>query len=268
MGIRRTLKKIDWFLIDQLGINLRKMFHAFVRIPSFFVGYYRFSSQYSGIIHWAPCLHDKDEQAGSVNNEYFWQDLLVAQKIYDKKPDSHVDIGSRVDGFISNVACFREIDVIDIRPIRTVIPNVNFIQADLTALDDVVNSSYDSVSCLHALEHFGLGRYGDPIDCDGFLLGLRNIAGLIYEGGELYLSVPIGIERVEFNANWVFDPRTIVTSAKLARLELTELTVISQDGNVYVSSFDESALGGLAVKNYNLGVFTFVKLGDFYLSDK
>ena len=29
----------------------------------------------------------------------------------------------------------------------------------------------DSLSCLHTVEHIGLGRYGDPVNCDGHLVG-------------------------------------------------------------------------------------------------
>ena len=34
----------------------------------------------------------------------------------------------------------------------------------------------DSISCLHALEHFGLGRYNDPLDPNGHLKGFNNIS--------------------------------------------------------------------------------------------
>jgi SAM-dependent methyltransferase len=62
----------------------------------------------------------------------------------------------------------------------------------------------DSLSCLHALEHFGLGRYGDPVDFDGFLKALSKINNILKTGGKFYLSVPIGPQRIEFNAHRVF----------------------------------------------------------------
>lgn len=52
----------------------------------------------------APCLHDRYEEAGTTESEYFWQDLLVARMIHDAEPQKHVDIGSRVDGFVAHVA--------------------------------------------------------------------------------------------------------------------------------------------------------------------
>ena len=38
------------------------------------------------------------------------------------------------------------------------------------------------VSCLHTLEHIGLGRYGDPIDPDGRIKGLSSFASLVKPG--------------------------------------------------------------------------------------
>jgi hypothetical protein len=68
----------------------------------------------------------------------------------------------------------------------------------------------DSVSCLHALEHFGLGRYGDKIDIYSLEKGLSNLVKLLAKDGLLYLSVPIGKERIEFNAHRVMDISTIL----------------------------------------------------------
>lgn len=82
----------------------------------------------------------------------------------------------------------------DVRPITTHIPGVVFKQADLMSCDSVPNfNGYcDSLSCLHAIEHFGLGGYGDPIDPNGHERGTANMAALLKPGGIFYLSAPIG----------------------------------------------------------------------------
>lgn len=120
----------------------------------------------------------------------------------------------------------------------------------------------DSLSCLHALEHFGLGRYGDPIDPKGYECGLVNMAGLLRQGGVFYLSVPIGIDRVEFNAHRVFDPRVIIDLAVKNSLHLSALTVILQGGRVEELMLDEPQLSDLASQRYALGIFTFVKCAE------
>ena len=151
------------------------------------------------------CVHDWNVASGVARGHYFHQDLLVARRIFQTQPVRHVDIGSRVDGFVAHVAAFRPVDVLDIRPQENHIPNIRFIQADLMAdLPPELVACCDSLSCLHAIEHFGLGRYGDPICYDGHLVGLANLRRLLQPGGRLFLSAPIGPQRIEFNAHRVF----------------------------------------------------------------
>lgn len=152
-----------------------------------------------------PCLGDRFTESGSAKGHYFHQDLLVARRIYINNPAIHVDIGSRVDGFVAHVASFRSIEVIDIRPLLSRIPNVTFIQSNIILpLQENLIEYSDSLSCLHAMEHFGLGRYGDPVNYDGYLFGLNNLHRILKPGGKLYFSVPIGPQRIEFNAHRVF----------------------------------------------------------------
>jgi SAM-dependent methyltransferase len=129
----------------------------------------------------------------------------VARRIYFNKPILHVDVGSRVAGFVSHVASFRPIEVLDIRRITSKVADIKFTQCDL--MNDIPNELVDycdSLSCLHALEHFGLGRYGDPVRFDGYLAGLDNLHKILKNGGKLYFSVPIGPQRVEFDSHRVF----------------------------------------------------------------
>lgn len=210
-----------------------------------------------------PCLHDRYEEGGATKSEYFWQDLLVARLIHEANPIKHVDIGSRVDGFVAHVASFRDCEVFDVRPISTAVPGVVFHQLDLMNPDSLPiteGTGYcDSLSCLHAIEHFGLGRYGDPINPLGYQFGLANMAKLLQPGGVFYLSSPIGQERVEFNANWVFDPRSIVTCAEASGLTLKRLTVITAASGPQESGIDTESLAALALQHYQLGLFIFTK---------
>ena len=158
-----------------------------------------------------PILTEATEAGGSASGHYFHQDLLVARLIYEANPHRHIDIGSRVDGFVAHVAAFRHIEVLDIRPTPEVPHRICFRQMDLMApLSQPWRESCDSLSCLHALEHFGLGRYGDTIDVMGHEKALTNLAEMLEPGGRLYLSVPIGEQRVEFNAHRVFAVSTVV----------------------------------------------------------
>lgn len=151
-----------------------------------------------------PIVMDRFASSGTGRGAYFHQDLWVARKIFENKPIKHLDIGSRIDGFVAHVASFREIEVIDIRPAPGFIRNIKFIQADFSSTEPMFENYCDSISSLHALEHFGLGRYGDPIDANGYLRGLENIKCALQVGGKFYFSVPIGKLRIEFNAHRIF----------------------------------------------------------------
>lgn len=153
-----------------------------------------------------PILAERYAQAGSASGHYFHQDLYVARKLFQNNPVRHIDVGSRVDGFIAHVASFRAIEVIDVRPLTSNIPNVSFLCADMmNELPEDLRACTDSLSCLHAIEHFGLGRYGDPIRFDGHLAGMDNLYQMLKPGGKFYLSTPIGEkQRIEFNAHRVF----------------------------------------------------------------
>ena len=260
--LKRSLIKLHWLLSSQFGFDPRRLLRSLRGLPRFVSDWLKFRKGYSGLLNWTPCLHDRYEEGGTTKSEYFWQDLLVARWIFDAKPQRHVDIGSRVDGFVAHVASFRDIEVFDVRPISTQIPGVVFKQADLMRSDSLPNSGggyCDSLSCLHAIEHFGLGRYGDPIDAVGHERGIANMALLLQSGGTFYLSTPIGRERVEFNANRVFDPRSMIRLAESHGLALHQLTVIEGGGVVREVQITPETLQALADATYNLGIFVFTK---------
>lgn len=152
-----------------------------------------------------PCLTDRYDQGGVASGQYFHQDLLAAQLIYRAAPKRHVDVGSRVDGFVAHVAVFCEVEVFDIRPVETSAKNITFRQLDVMRETPELVSYTESLSCLHALEHFGLGRYGDPLDYDGHRKGFGNLAQMVNPGGKFYFSVPISVnQRYEFNSHRMF----------------------------------------------------------------
>lgn len=152
-----------------------------------------------------PIFGEQNDEAGQASGHYFHQDLYVAQLIFQRAPRRHIDVGSSVYGFVSHVASFRELEVIDIRPVVSDAAGITFHHLDLMKLPEEWHGSADSVSCLHVLEHLGLGRYGDDVAADGWLLGLRSLHALLEENGTLYLAVPTGEDqRIEFNAHRVF----------------------------------------------------------------
>ncbi len=203
-------------------------------------------------------LTDYDEQAGQVRSHYFHQDLLVAGFINATAPDRHIDVGSRIDGFVAHVASFRTIEIIDVRPLEPLEhPQIRFMQADL--MDDLKTPSEitDSISCLHAIEHFGLGRYGDPIDPRGHEKGFRNLVRLLKPGGKLYISFPIG-ERTEthFNAHRIFNPTDILRWPGAGDLTLERFDYVDDSGYLHIEMEVDSTPASL---RYGCGIYTFTK---------
>ena len=99
--------------------------------------------------------------------------------------------------------------------------------------------------------------YGDPIDPLGHVRGFKNLSSLLEENGILYLSVPIGRERVEFNAHRVFDPVTPTVWARQNSLELVEFAFVGDDGNLVMGATVEAV--SKARLNYGCGIYVFRK---------
>ena len=102
------------------------------KIPRFLKERRSFRAKGGVISHNYPLLNDYTDSAGTASGHYFHQDLLVAQYIHEKKPKRHLDVGSRIDGFVAHVASFRKIEILDIRSIpKSEHPNIIYAQADL-----------------------------------------------------------------------------------------------------------------------------------------
>jgi len=207
-----------------------------------------------------PCLDDKSDNSGAASGHYFHQDLHVAGRIHSNKPERHVDFGSRIDGFVAHVASFREIEVFDIRPLKPMTHNIVFKQADLMSDDFNLIDYCDSVSSLHAIEHFGLGRYGDKIDYLGHLKGLNNIYKLLKKGGRFYFSVPIGEQRIEFNAHRVFSVRYLIELLE-ARYRIDSFSYVNDEENfIEDASLNAHSIENNYSCNYGCGIFELTKI--------
>lgn len=186
---------------------------------------------------------------------YFFMDLWAARKIKEHKPALHYDVGSRVDGFISHLMLINQkVRMIDIRPADLGLDGVDFIQADATNMDGIDDGSLQSLSALCSPEHFGLGRYGDPIDPEACFKFFSAVTRKMKHGGHVYICVPVGHEQVEFNAHRVFAPQTVIDSMG-EEMSLVEFSVTdgkSLELNADIHHFAE-------ISGHVSGLFEFVK---------
>ncbi len=202
------------------------------------------------------CIKDMNSEAANLKS-YFWQDLWAARLIIKNRPNIHYDIGSRIDGFIGHLsAADINVTLIDIRPMSCDIPNVDFICSDATTLREIEDESIGSISALCSLEHFGLGRYGDPIEPNACFEAMHSITRVLDRGGHAYIAVPVGWEHLEYNAHRIFFAKTITEN--FAPLKLVEYSVADRHGIHKVDGLnqydcDKNNRGDL------FGLFHFVK---------
>jgi len=219
-----------------LGFEPLRVFRTLQGAPRFLRDAAEFRAKATGahfpfkLSNLRPIVLDWAESAGTAGGHYFHQDLWAARKIFAARPKKHMDVGSRIDGFVAHVLTFMPVTVIDIRALHSNIDGLTFFQQDATTLSDIPTSSVESISSLHAIEHFGLGRYGDPIDPDACFAAMRSLARVVRPGGRVYFSVPMGVERVEFNAQRVFAPRTVLDT--FSDLELVSFSAVDDAGDL------------------------------------
>jgi hypothetical protein len=256
--LKEVVKPFAILLLDN-GFDPRRLI-ALRHYPKYISHSRKFKKLNGTITHKYPILTDYDGQAGSASGHYFHQDLLVASFVYTSRPDRHIDIGSRIDGFVAHVASFRKIEVMDVRDLNdTGHPNISFLKADLMDETNAQENLTDSISCLHAIEHFGLGRYGDPLDPKGHIKGFNNILKMLKDGGTLYISFPIGqSNEVHFNGHRVFSPKDIFNWIEgSTKIELARFDFVDDVGQLH----RDVDLNNSNIKvKCGCGIYTFKKL--------
>lgn len=205
------------------------------------------------ILNSHPIYFDRYDDAGAILQHYFHQDIWAAKKVLNSGVKTHYDIGSRLDGFISHCLTFTKVVMLDIRPLKKQIPNLSFIQADASNMKNIKSRSINSISSLHAIEHFGLGRYGDPIDPLGYKKAIDEMKRVVKKGGNIYFSVPIGKQRLEFNNQRVFNPKYVMEL--FTGMTLKEFSLVSDNNDIVENVKPEKYIN---VK-YSCGLFHFQK---------
>lgn len=206
-------------------------------------------------------INERGEAAAVIDEHYFLMDLYFSKIINAKRPSMHFDIGSRVDGFIAHLlSAGISVTLFDIRPFPIELEGLDYIQTDATTLKEIDDNSLESISSLHAIEHFGLGRYGDNIDPYAWIKALKSIQMKVKPGGFFYLGLPVGNKpELYFNAHRVFTPQLIIDS-----LDSMKLRTFAYISNNKVYDVDNINIIDEITKNlgtYDCGLFCFEKVG-------
>lgn len=253
--MKRFLNKISiivWF--HSIYINLIKYFEFRSEFLHFKAQSLGTKSRFN--IQWRdryPCLNDKTS-ATHFDRHYVFHTAWAARILAEIKPKYQADISSSLY-FCSIVSAFVPVRFYDYRPAELHLINLSSEAVDLHALP-FENSSIKSISCMHVVEHVGLGRYGDPLDPDGDLKAMAELERVLAEEGSLLFVVPIGLPKIMFNAHQVYSYDQIV--GYFSRLELREFSLIPEqpkNGGLIRNASKDQADN----ETYGCGCFWFVR---------
>jgi SAM-dependent methyltransferase len=146
-----------------------------------------------------------------------------------------------------------DLDFYDYRPADLQLDRLNCKAGNLLALP-FESGSVLSLSCMHVLEHIGLGRYGDPMDVDGDRKAAAELTRVLAPGGDFLMVVPVGRPRVCFNAHRIYDYERVL--ALFSELELVEFSLVEDDlrGGAFHRKADPDLV---AQQEYGCGCFHF-----------
>lgn len=201
-----------------------------------------------------PCLKDYTTTT-AFDRHYIYHTAWAARKVKEINPPFHVDISSSLY-FSSILSAFIPVRFYDFRPADLKLSGLTSKHANLTNLHFKSNS-IKSLSCMHTVEHVGLGRYGDPIDPEGDLKAINELKRVLSKGGDLLFVVPIGKPKIVFNAHRIYSKGQILKY--FTGLELKEFVLIPEkalDGGLVTNPSNRL----LRKQNYACGCFWFKKV--------
>lgn len=173
------------------------------------------------------CLGDATEQTG-FDRHYVYHTAWACRVLAQSRPALHVDIASSLY-FVAQASAFVPVHFYDYRPAPLELDGLSCGRADLTRLH-FADGSIASLSCMHVVEHVGLGRYGDALDYDGDLKAMAELRRVLAVGGQLLLVLPVGGEsRIQFNAHRIYTYRQVLDC--FPGFELVEFALVPDDGN-------------------------------------
>lgn len=198
-----------------------------------------------------PQLFDKTSNI-NFDRHYLYHPAWAARVLSRIRPAEHVDVSSILH-FGTIVSAFVPVKFYDYRPATIELPNYSSEHADLLALP-FTDNSIASLSCMHTLEHVGLGRYGDPIDAEGDLKAIEELKRVVMPGGQLLIVVPVGQPKIEYNAHRIYSYEQI--AGCFSDFQLKEFALIPEKAGGLI--YDADAFR-VAQENYACGCFWFEK---------
>jgi len=258
---KRIFKKIYlsfnlFFRLLNPFINLLSVYEALKNYPNFLYHLFIFRNKQktnkAKFKDLYPCLNDNTNFT-SFDRHYIYHPAWAARIIAALNPVVHYDISSTLN-FCTMVSAFVPVNFYDYRPAKLNLSNLQSAQIDLIKLHFETNS-IQSLSCMHTIEHIGLGRYGDNIDTEGDKKAINELKRVTAIGGNLLIVVPVGRPRIMFNAHRIYSYNDVIKY--FAGFELINFSLVPDEKEI---GFIENATKEQSDKQfYGCGCFWFRK---------
>lgn len=198
-----------------------------------------------------PCLDDRTANTG-FDRHYVFHTAWAARVLATTRPTKHVDVGSSLY-FVTGASAFVPMEFYDFRPADLQLSNLESRFANLMALP-FGDQEVASLSCMHVVEHVGLGRYGDPLDPDGDLKAMRELQRVVAPSGSLLLVTPVGRPCIRFNAHRIYSYEQICDA--FSELTIEQFSLIP-DGVQEGGLIEDADPATVSKQRYACGCFWF-----------
>ena len=237
--------------------SILKFFYFLIKFPSFLFQFLKFSKFNPKLIlkmRFSPKLFDNRKKE-PFDAHYLYHTAWATRVLKKTKPDLHYDFASDLR-FITIISSFIKTIQFNLNIPTIKLSGLSFEKTDLTNMNNIKSDSLSSVSCMHVIEHIGLGRYGDPINQNGDKFAINEIKRVLAKNGNLLFVTPLGKKKIYFNAHRVYSYEDIINYFK--ELKLVEFSLIEDNG--FEKGIIENADPALVKNNdYACGCFWFQK---------
>jgi len=206
------------------------------------------------ILQWEERRIIKGENTPNTNFDahYLYHPAWAARVIRNINPEIHYDISSTIK-FSTMLSAFIPVKFYDYRPAEIRLSNFESGFADLINLPFESNSIH-SISCMHTVEHVGLGRYGDPLDYDGDIRAIEELKRVVAPNGNLLIVVPIGkADKIIFNAHRIYMYRSLISY--FSEFHLMDFSLVLDNRSFESPSTEQVA----NMQEYGCGCYWFKK---------
>ncbi len=231
----------------------------FFELPKFLYDYIRIRDKLGKrfiieIKNWLPVLTDS-KGVMAYDTHYVYHCAWAIRMLEKYGIKNHIDISSSLM-FCAMASSSMRIAHYDFRIPNIELSNLMVGRQDLSKLT-FANDSIESLSCMHVIEHIGLGRYGDPLNSDGDLQASLELARVLTKGGLLFIVVPVGKDSVvRFNAHRIYSYDAVLEM--FSTLALESFSFVNDDSEPPRLKIDALRSDTFS-SNYGCGCFVFRK---------